>query len=254
MELQMVVMVLKRSKSSRATEPLLCSKCTAMRPGMFFEAGDGLHSGCLLPGTLLGQLQLSRKASFCRIFVTQPLFQQPDIGQSNALQTPAAVEKESTPSTPTVAQHARICRYQLHIHIVVFRLLINCVACSGVVDCATSSGSVELKRYPKSHPFAQLSGSDNIIAFTTQRYSQQPLIIRYVKQHCIQGVDGKFPACVHSWTACFLSQAFSVVHATTAYSYRVRAAQRVFKQSGTSCSSLACTTQFAALPVYAMLY
>jgi len=48
----------------------------------------------------------------------------------------------------------------------------------GVVDCVQSSGSVELKRYPKSHPFAQLSGSDNIIAFTTQRYQQQPLIIR----------------------------------------------------------------------------
>jgi aspartokinase/homoserine dehydrogenase 1 len=28
------------------------------------------------------------------------------------------------------------------------------------------------------HPFAQLSGSDNIIAFTTQRYSAQPLIVR----------------------------------------------------------------------------
>ena len=51
---------------------------------------------------------------------------------------------------------------------------------AGVVDCAESSGSVELKRYPKSHPFAQLSGSDNIIAFTTQRYQQQPLIIRSV--------------------------------------------------------------------------
>jgi len=49
---------------------------------------------------------------------------------------------------------------------------------AGVVDCVQSSGSVELKRYPKSHPFAQLSGSDNIIAFTTQRYQQQPLIIR----------------------------------------------------------------------------
>lgn len=49
---------------------------------------------------------------------------------------------------------------------------------AGVVDCVQCSGSVELKRYPKNHPFAQLSGSDNIIAFTTQRYSQQPLIIR----------------------------------------------------------------------------
>ena len=54
------------------------------------------------------------------------------------------------------------------------------VCAAGVVDCAESSGSVELKRYPKGHPFAQLSGSDNIIAFTTQRYQQQPLIIRSV--------------------------------------------------------------------------
>ena len=28
------------------------------------------------------------------------------------------------------------------------------------------------------HPFAQLVGSDNIIAFTTQRYAKQPLIVR----------------------------------------------------------------------------
>ena len=49
---------------------------------------------------------------------------------------------------------------------------------AGVVDCSTGSGSVELKRYPKAHPFAQLSGSDNIIAFTTQRYASQPLIVR----------------------------------------------------------------------------
>ncbi|KAL3159311.1 Bifunctional aspartokinase/homoserine dehydrogenase 1, chloroplastic [Trebouxia sp. C0010 RCD-2024] len=54
----------------------------------------------------------------------------------------------------------------------------ECLRFVGVVDCVQCSGSVELKRYPKSHPFAQLSGSDNIIAFTTQRYSQQPLIIR----------------------------------------------------------------------------
>ncbi len=52
-------------------------------------------------------------------------------------------------------------------------------ACAGVVDCQAGNGSVELKRYPSSHPFAQLQGSDNIIAFTTQRYHQQPLIIRY---------------------------------------------------------------------------
>lgn len=33
-------------------------------------------------------------------------------------------------------------------------------------------------RYPTSHPFAQLSGSDNIVVFTTQRYKDRPLIVR----------------------------------------------------------------------------
>lgn len=54
----------------------------------------------------------------------------------------------------------------------------ECLRCVGVVDVEGGEGRVELKRYPTSHPFAQLSGSDNIIAFTTQRYSAQPLIIR----------------------------------------------------------------------------
>lgn len=49
---------------------------------------------------------------------------------------------------------------------------------AGVVDCQAGAGSVELRRYPLSHPFAQLQGSDNIIAFTTQRYKNQPLIVR----------------------------------------------------------------------------
>ncbi|KAJ0078167.1 hypothetical protein Patl1_37379 [Pistacia atlantica] len=35
-----------------------------------------------------------------------------------------------------------------------------------------------LRRYKKDHPFAQLSGSDNIIAFTTTRYKEQPLVGR----------------------------------------------------------------------------
>eukprot|EP00252_Welwitschia_mirabilis_P006391 TRINITY_DN1726_c0_g1_i1.p1 TRINITY_DN1726_c0_g1~~TRINITY_DN1726_c0_g1_i1.p1 ORF type:complete len:926 (+),score=192.42 TRINITY_DN1726_c0_g1_i1:128-2905(+) len=49
----------------------------------------------------------------------------------------------------------------------------------GVVDVVGNTGSVKLKSYPKSHPFAQLEGSDNIIAFTTSRYDEkQPLIIR----------------------------------------------------------------------------
>ncbi|XP_015696043.1 bifunctional aspartokinase/homoserine dehydrogenase 1, chloroplastic isoform X2 [Oryza brachyantha] len=48
----------------------------------------------------------------------------------------------------------------------------------GVVDVVNKEGQVELRRYKKDHPFAQLSGSDNIIAFTTSRYREQPLIVR----------------------------------------------------------------------------
>lgn len=48
----------------------------------------------------------------------------------------------------------------------------------GVVDAVQKKGTVELKRYKKDHPFAQLSGADNIIAFTTKRYKEQPLIVR----------------------------------------------------------------------------
>ena len=50
---------------------------------------------------------------------------------------------------------------------------------AGVVDVSAGTGSVELRRYPVSHPFSQLGGSDNIISFTTGRYRDaQPLIIR----------------------------------------------------------------------------
>jgi len=48
----------------------------------------------------------------------------------------------------------------------------------GVVDIANSKCAVELRRYPDNHAFATLSGSDNIILFTTARYSKQPLIVR----------------------------------------------------------------------------
>ncbi|MEW5316770.1 MAG: hypothetical protein WDW38_008120 [Sanguina aurantia] len=54
----------------------------------------------------------------------------------------------------------------------------QCLRYVGVVDVANRKGSVELRRYPISHPFAQLQGSDNIIAFTTKRYKKQQLIIR----------------------------------------------------------------------------
>ncbi|KAF3440156.1 hypothetical protein FNV43_RR18434 [Rhamnella rubrinervis] len=49
----------------------------------------------------------------------------------------------------------------------------------GVVDVVKQEGEVKLRTYKKDHPFAQLSGSDNIIAFTTTRYKdKQPLIVR----------------------------------------------------------------------------
>ena len=49
----------------------------------------------------------------------------------------------------------------------------------GIVDVEANEGSVKLLRLPKSDPFAQLSGTDNIIAFTTSRYSKnQRLIVR----------------------------------------------------------------------------
>lgn len=54
----------------------------------------------------------------------------------------------------------------------------ECLRYVGTVDCEGGKGSVQLRRYPKTHPFAQVSGTDNIIAFTTSRYSEQPLIIR----------------------------------------------------------------------------
>lgn len=47
-----------------------------------------------------------------------------------------------------------------------------------MVDVIKQKGKVQLWTYKKDHPFAQLSGSDNIIAFTTTRYKEQPLIVR----------------------------------------------------------------------------
>jgi len=49
----------------------------------------------------------------------------------------------------------------------------------GIVDVKANEGSVRLVSLPKSDPFAQLSGTDNIIAFTSSRYSkEQRLIVR----------------------------------------------------------------------------
>ncbi|RVW82935.1 Bifunctional aspartokinase/homoserine dehydrogenase 2, chloroplastic [Vitis vinifera] len=59
-----------------------------------------------------------------------------------------------------------------------FLFLIGSVQQHRVVDVVNKKGLVELRRYKNDHPFAQLSGSDNIIAFTTARYKNQPLIVR----------------------------------------------------------------------------
>ncbi|KAF6264207.1 homoserine dehydrogenase [Scenedesmus sp. NREL 46B-D3] len=49
----------------------------------------------------------------------------------------------------------------------------------GKVDVAAGTASVTTSRYPASHPFAALQGSDNIVVFTTERYgAATPLIVR----------------------------------------------------------------------------
>ena len=37
---------------------------------------------------------------------------------------------------------------------------------------------VKLKNYPRNHPFSNITGSDNIVAFRTARYDHQPLTIQ----------------------------------------------------------------------------
>ncbi len=47
----------------------------------------------------------------------------------------------------------------------------------GVID-PDASCRVELRGYPKDHAFARITGTDNIVAFTTRRYHDQPLVIQ----------------------------------------------------------------------------
>jgi len=54
----------------------------------------------------------------------------------------------------------------------------NVLRCVGVVDVVSKKVSVQLKQYPKSHPFAGTQFADNICAFSTERYSPQPLVIQ----------------------------------------------------------------------------
>ena len=48
----------------------------------------------------------------------------------------------------------------------------------GVVDVEAGTVAVELRRYPKTHPFAGTQFADNICAFSTERYAPQPLVVQ----------------------------------------------------------------------------
>jgi aspartokinase/homoserine dehydrogenase 1 len=47
----------------------------------------------------------------------------------------------------------------------------------GTID-ADGTMSAGLRTYPQEHPFANLTGSDNIVSFQTARYNTQPMIVR----------------------------------------------------------------------------
>ena len=47
----------------------------------------------------------------------------------------------------------------------------------GTID-SNGDMSAQMRSYPIDHPFASLSGSDNIVSFQTARYNSQPMIVR----------------------------------------------------------------------------
>ena len=47
-----------------------------------------------------------------------------------------------------------------------------------VAKLEDGKASISLEKVPNTHPFSQLSGSDNMIVFTTSRYKERPLVIR----------------------------------------------------------------------------
>jgi aspartokinase/homoserine dehydrogenase 1 len=52
------------------------------------------------------------------------------------------------------------------------------VLCYVAVIEASGKVAVGLRRYSQSHAFARIQPGDNILAFTTDRYHQQPLIVQ----------------------------------------------------------------------------
>ena len=47
-----------------------------------------------------------------------------------------------------------------------------------MIDCEAGSASIGLRSVPLSHPFCALSGSDNIVSFSTRRYSPNALVVK----------------------------------------------------------------------------
>lgn len=48
----------------------------------------------------------------------------------------------------------------------------------GTVHVAERRGSVALEAFAPDHAFSQLTGADNAVAFWTERYAEQALIVR----------------------------------------------------------------------------
>ena len=46
------------------------------------------------------------------------------------------------------------------------------------VDLSSGQAGVALRTYPRGHPFAGISLTDNVVQFVTRRYADNPLIVR----------------------------------------------------------------------------
>lgn len=49
---------------------------------------------------------------------------------------------------------------------------------SATINFQEKSAEIGIVLHPEEHPFSALSGSDNIVAFTTERYRSQPLVVK----------------------------------------------------------------------------
>lgn len=47
-----------------------------------------------------------------------------------------------------------------------------------LIDCVERRAEIGLRAVPLTHPFCALSGSDNIVAFSTRRYAPNPLVVK----------------------------------------------------------------------------